>query len=87
MKSEQLDIKRRMTKKDYCNSCDRYIDQVEDEKGEFVCEYCGSQDISIPYYCASCSCGVFHLNETEQEDYDKTGEFICSDCINKEMTK
>jgi hypothetical protein len=36
MKSEQLDIKRRMTKKDFCNSCNSYIDQEDLNRIEFI---------------------------------------------------
>jgi hypothetical protein len=48
--------------KDYCNNCDRYINQKE-VNGAFVCEYCEKDNIAT-YYTAE-----ELLNETETEPF------------------
>ena len=38
-------------------------------------------------YCNKCNKFIECLNETEEEEFRKEGSFVCSNCINEEMTK
>jgi ribosomal protein L34E len=37
------------------------------------------------HYCNNCERLVEEINELEQEELNKEGSFLCSNCINKEM--
>lgn len=40
------------------------------------------------YYCNKCEKKFNHfdeMNENEQDEFIENGDFVCSDCINKEM--
>jgi hypothetical protein len=72
--------------KDYCENCKVEIEQVDLGNGSFGCPICKRDDcILTPYICNKCEKGYWELNDNEKEEYNKYGEFTCSECICKEM--